>query len=230
MTSSQSTSTLARGIAHRRQAHKLFQPTREALRRSAVQGRSFVCFRRGTGRGQMAAHVSAVRFSADLCPEIMQLGRVLQHVGADRQRGEACVVSYTSRVLPLSVRRTSPGNQHLEYIHDTLVCVTWTHVRLQSRWRPRTTRYISSSAVSGTWSVGVEVEVRTLTCEQGQNEFAAFDPVFYLHHCNVDRIYALWEYVYPNYRMGAWHGCIATTALRLTLFQAGDTRTSRRRS
>lgn len=26
-----------------------------------------------------------------------------------------------------------------------------------------------------------------------------FDPIFYLHHCNVDRLYAFWEYVYPNY-------------------------------
>ncbi|KAG9311889.1 common central domain of tyrosinase-domain-containing protein [Chiua virens] len=31
------------------------------------------------------------------------------------------------------------------------------------------------------------------------NEYAAFDPIFYLHHCNVDRIYAFWEYVYPAY-------------------------------
>ena len=27
------------------------------------------------------------------------------------------------------------------------------------------------------------------------------DPIFYLHHCNVDRIYAFWEYVYPHYWM-----------------------------
>ena len=27
----------------------------------------------------------------------------------------------------------------------------------------------------------------------------AFDPIFYLHHCNVDRLYAFWEYVYPHY-------------------------------
>ncbi|KAH7100112.1 Di-copper centre-containing protein [Auriculariales sp. MPI-PUGE-AT-0066] len=38
----------------------------------------------------------------------------------------------------------------------------------------------------------------------GQNEFAGFDPIFYMHHCNVDRIYALWEYVYPKYMLG--HG------------------------
>ncbi|KAH8818915.1 common central domain of tyrosinase-domain-containing protein [Flagelloscypha sp. PMI_526] len=29
------------------------------------------------------------------------------------------------------------------------------------------------------------------------NDTAGFDPIFYLHHCNVDRLYALWEYVYP---------------------------------
>jgi len=31
------------------------------------------------------------------------------------------------------------------------------------------------------------------------NEYAEFDPIFFLHHCNIDRLYAFWEYVYPNY-------------------------------
>jgi tyrosinase len=31
---------------------------------------------------------------------------------------------------------------------------------------------------------------------------SAFDPIFYLHHCNVDRILAFWEYVYESYWMG----------------------------
>ncbi len=30
----------------------------------------------------------------------------------------------------------------------------------------------------------------------------AFDPVFWLHHCQIDRIYAFWEYIYPDYWMG----------------------------
>lgn len=29
-----------------------------------------------------------------------------------------------------------------------------------------------------------------------------FDPAFFLHHCNVDRLYAFWEYVYPEYWIG----------------------------
>ncbi|KAG7086997.1 hypothetical protein E1B28_012975 [Marasmius oreades] len=29
-------------------------------------------------------------------------------------------------------------------------------------------------------------------------DYAGFDPIFYIHHCNVDRLYALWEYVYPK--------------------------------
>ncbi|KAK7032422.1 hypothetical protein VNI00_013170 [Paramarasmius palmivorus] len=33
-------------------------------------------------------------------------------------------------------------------------------------------------------------------------DYAGFDPIFYLHHCNVDRLLALWEYVYPKYYMG----------------------------
>lgn len=31
------------------------------------------------------------------------------------------------------------------------------------------------------------------------NPFAAFDPLFYMHHANVDRLYAFWEYTYPEY-------------------------------
>ncbi|EME47152.1 hypothetical protein DOTSEDRAFT_69194 [Dothistroma septosporum NZE10] len=27
---------------------------------------------------------------------------------------------------------------------------------------------------------------------------AAYDPLFWLHHCNVDRIFALWQTIYPN--------------------------------
>ncbi|KAF8838220.1 Di-copper centre-containing protein [Paxillus ammoniavirescens] len=35
----------------------------------------------------------------------------------------------------------------------------------------------------------------------GQPEYAAFDPFFYFHHANVDRLFALWEWCYPNYWM-----------------------------
>ncbi|PVF98760.1 Di-copper centre-containing protein [Serendipita vermifera] len=31
-------------------------------------------------------------------------------------------------------------------------------------------------------------------------DYAAFDPVFWLHHCNVDRIYALWQALHPEIR------------------------------
>ena len=27
---------------------------------------------------------------------------------------------------------------------------------------------------------------------------SAFDPIFWLHHCNVDRLFALWQGIYPN--------------------------------
>lgn len=31
-----------------------------------------------------------------------------------------------------------------------------------------------------------------------QLEYSAFDPVFWLHHCNVDRLLAIWQAIYPN--------------------------------
>ena len=28
--------------------------------------------------------------------------------------------------------------------------------------------------------------------------YAAFDPIFWLHHANVDRIFAIWQAIYPD--------------------------------
>ncbi|KAG8774549.1 hypothetical protein FRC12_001921 [Ceratobasidium sp. 428] len=36
----------------------------------------------------------------------------------------------------------------------------------------------------------------------GDNDTAGFDPIFYLHHCNVDRLLSFWEQVYPDYVAG----------------------------
>ncbi|CAE6465121.1 unnamed protein product [Rhizoctonia solani] len=33
-------------------------------------------------------------------------------------------------------------------------------------------------------------------------DYANFDPIFYLHHCNVDRLLAFWEHIYPDYWFG----------------------------
>ncbi|KAI6005994.1 common central domain of tyrosinase-domain-containing protein [Pisolithus albus] len=33
-------------------------------------------------------------------------------------------------------------------------------------------------------------------------DYAAFDPIFFFHHSNVDRLIALWEWCYPTYWMG----------------------------
>ncbi|KAJ2932061.1 hypothetical protein H1R20_g5021, partial [Candolleomyces eurysporus] len=34
------------------------------------------------------------------------------------------------------------------------------------------------------------------------NDYAGYDPIFYLHHCNIDRILAFWEYTYHKYWVG----------------------------
>jgi len=30
-------------------------------------------------------------------------------------------------------------------------------------------------------------------------DIAGFDPIFFFHHCNVDRLIAMWQYVYDPY-------------------------------
>ncbi|KDN33296.1 hypothetical protein RSAG8_13613, partial [Rhizoctonia solani AG-8 WAC10335] len=36
----------------------------------------------------------------------------------------------------------------------------------------------------------------------GDNDTAGFDPIFFLHHCNIDRLVAFWEHIYPDYVAG----------------------------
>lgn len=48
------------------------------------------------------------------------------------------------------------------------------------------------NAVGGTGSTGVSGGHMTYLAE------SAFDPVFWLHHTNVDRLFALWQGIYPN--------------------------------
>jgi len=44
------------------------------------------------------------------------------------------------------------------------------------------------------------------------NDYGAFDPTFYLHHCNIDRLYAFWEYLYPAYWINdGWNRADGTT-------------------
>ncbi|KAF5314008.1 hypothetical protein D9611_006959 [Ephemerocybe angulata] len=35
--------------------------------------------------------------------------------------------------------------------------------------------------------------------DMANNDYAGFDPIFYLHHCNIDRILAFWEYTYNKF-------------------------------
>lgn len=48
------------------------------------------------------------------------------------------------------------------------------------------------NAVGGTGSSGVSGGHMTYLAT------SAFDPIFWLHHCNVDRLFALWQGIYPN--------------------------------
>ncbi|KAJ7741079.1 Di-copper centre-containing protein [Mycena metata] len=38
--------------------------------------------------------------------------------------------------------------------------------------------------------------------DMGDNDYAGFDPIFFLHHCQVDRLLSFWETIYPDYWMG----------------------------
>ncbi|KAG2112667.1 common central domain of tyrosinase-domain-containing protein [Suillus discolor] len=53
---------------------------------------------------------------------------------------------------------------------------------------------------------GVHDTVHILLGGNGQMsypDYAGFDPIFFLHHSNVDRLFALWEWCYTEYWMGS---------------------------
>ncbi|EUC55888.1 tyrosinase tyrosinase: common central domain protein [Rhizoctonia solani AG-3 Rhs1AP] len=51
----------------------------------------------------------------------------------------------------------------------------------------------------------------------------AFDPIFFLHHCNIDRLLAFWEHIYPNYVAGT-EGYLNPDGITRTSFtQSGGT-------
>jgi tyrosinase len=67
----------------------------------------------------------------------------------------------------------------------------------------------------------------------GNPDYAAFDPVFFLHHCNVDRLFAIWQAAYPSIYVQPFaedggtftvrHGEVETEASPLTPWRRSDT-------
>eukprot|EP00249_Psilotum_nudum_P025305 c29652_g1_i1 orf=408-2474(+) len=58
----------------------------------------------------------------------------------------------------------------------------------------------------------------------GYNDLAGFDPIFFFHHCNVDRLLALWQYCYPNSWIDDKHETVdGTYTLRPGSVTAADT-------
>ncbi|CAE6452022.1 unnamed protein product, partial [Rhizoctonia solani] len=54
------------------------------------------------------------------------------------------------------------------------------------------------------------------------NDVAGFDPIFYLHHCNVDRLLAFWEHIYPDY-VASNDGWLDQNGNRQPFIQGGGT-------
>ncbi|KAI0136498.1 hypothetical protein BJ170DRAFT_677371 [Xylariales sp. AK1849] len=52
--------------------------------------------------------------------------------------------------------------------------------------------------------------------------YSSFDPVFFLHHANVDRIFAMWQLVYNNSYVGSMPAVLATRTISV-----GDVQTSK---
>ncbi|CCO36138.1 Tyrosinase [Rhizoctonia solani AG-1 IB] len=57
----------------------------------------------------------------------------------------------------------------------------------------------------------------------GDNDTAGFDPIFYLHHCNVDRLISFWEQIFPYYVPGTDGYLDVDGETRVPFSQAGGT-------
>ncbi|QRV97162.1 tyrosinase [Ceratobasidium sp. AG-Ba] len=57
----------------------------------------------------------------------------------------------------------------------------------------------------------------------GDNDTAGFDPIFFLHHCNVDRLLSFWEYIYPDYTAGTEGYLDVDGSTRVPFVQGGGT-------
>ncbi|QRV78849.1 tyrosinase [Ceratobasidium sp. AG-Ba] len=55
------------------------------------------------------------------------------------------------------------------------------------------------------------------------NDTAGFDPIFFLHHCNVDRLLSFWEYIYPEYTAGTDGYLDVDGTTRVPFVQGGGT-------
>ncbi|KAG8977700.1 hypothetical protein FRC05_000956 [Tulasnella sp. 425] len=64
--------------------------------------------------------------------------------------------------------------------------------------------FSTQAAASGAWTRSLEAIHNTLHVKIGFSghmnyvPYAAFDPIFWMHHCNVDRVVALWQYINYN--------------------------------
>lgn len=63
--------------------------------------------------------------------------------------------------------------------------------------------------------------VQRLTCVQ--LEYSAFDPIFWLHHCNVDRLFAIWQAIYPSSWIEPEETAIETATIKEGEILTGET-------
>ena len=54
--------------------------------------------------------------------------------------------------------------------------------------------------------------------------YSAFDPIFWLHHSNVDRLFAIWEALNTNYTVPSWTNTAQTFTMPAGIATDGDTR------
>jgi tyrosinase len=54
--------------------------------------------------------------------------------------------------------------------------------------------------------------------------YSAFDPIFWLHHCNVDRLFAIWENLNSNYSIPSWSNKAQTFTMPSGIPTDADTR------
>ncbi|PVF95999.1 Di-copper centre-containing protein [Serendipita vermifera] len=78
----------------------------------------------------------------------------------------------------------------------------WNMLSAETTWQIFSNDGIVKGARAHQYSLeGVHNDIHVVVGEGGHMnhpEYAAFDPVFWLHHCNIDRLFALWQAIHKD--------------------------------
>ena len=128
-----------------------------------------------------------------------------QPSAADFPPSDGTIATYHNTVrYPSSSGQSQPdlANLQLEANAQAIQDATYQLIADQSNYAPfSNTGYTDDRGGSYNSLENMHNAIHSLVGHgghMGQIPYSAFDPIFWLHHANVDRLFAIWQAIYPN--------------------------------